>query len=179
MTAKDAISQQNTCLTQSSGDTSSRLTLQKPVSASTPLTLVLERMASGEETITVVDDISEMPLGIIDRQSMLKAVAALFPQLNESTELTITCPPSQYSASAIAHAVEDADAHLLNLNVTAGTEPNSLTTVVLRVNHSRGESVAKSLSRYGYETIEIAVPNGITSVEMVDRVRELVHYLNV
>lgn len=136
-------------------------------------------MASGEETITVVDDISEMPLGIIDRQSMLKAVATLFPQLNESTELTITCPPSQYSASAIAHAVEDADAHLLNLNVTAGTEPNSLTTVVLRVNHSRGESVAKSLSRYGYETIKIAVPNGITSVEMVDRVRELVHYLNV
>lgn len=51
--------------------------------------------------------------------------------------------------------MEDADAHLLNLNVTAGTEPDSLTTVMLRVNHSRGESVARSLQRYGYETVEM------------------------
>lgn len=80
-------------------------------------------------------------------------LATLFPPVGECSELTITCRPGHYSASAIAHAVEDADAHLLNLNVVAGTEPNSPTTVLLRVNHRRGHSVARSLERYGYETV--------------------------
>ena len=46
--------------------------------------------------------------------------------------------------------LEDADAHLLNLNVVAGTQPNS-PTVILRVNHSRGEFVGALAARYGYD----------------------------
>lgn len=179
MTAKDAISPQNTFLTSSPEDKKADSARKKPVSASSPLTMALERMASGEEVVTVIDDVTETPIGIIDRESMIKAVAGLFPQLDESAELTITCPPSQYSASAIAHAVEDADAHLLNLNVTAGTEPNSLTTVLLRVNHSRGESVARSLARYGYETVEIATPAGMPASDMIERARAFMRYLEV
>ncbi len=151
----------------------------RPVKASTPMSLVLERMVSGDKTVPVVDDITELYLGAIDRDSALAAVSRLFPQLNEYTELTITCPPSQYSASAIAHAVEDADAHLLNLNVTAGTEPDSLTTVMLRVNHSRGESVARSLQRYGYETVEMTGDPGMFHTEMAERVNALLHYLEI
>ena len=63
----------------------------------------------------------------------MRMAASLFPQLDDYTELTVVCPSGEYSASAIAHAVEDADAHLLNLNVVAGTQPNSPTTVILRV----------------------------------------------
>ena len=143
------------------------------------MSLVLERMVSGDKTVPVVDDITELYLGAIDRDSALAAVSRLFPQLNEYTELTIACPPSQYSASAIAHAVEDADAHLLNLNVTAGTEPDSLTTVMLRVNHSRGESVARSLQRYGYETVEMTGDPGMFHTEMAERVNALLHYLEI
>lgn len=136
-------------------------------------------MAGGLETLPVVDDISERCIGVIDRASAIAAVSKLFPQLNEYTELTITCPPSQYSASAIAHAVEDADAHLLNLNVTAGTEPDSLATVTLRVNHSRGDSVARSLQRYGYDTIEMTGDPGMFHTEMTERVNALLHYLEI
>lgn len=151
----------------------------RPVKSSTPLSLVLERMTSGDRVVPVVDDISGLYVGAVDRDSALAAVSRLFPQLNEYTELTITCPPSQYSASAIAHAVEDADAHLLNLNVTAGTEPDSLTTVMLRVNHSRGESVARSLQRYGYETVEMTGDPGLFHTDMAERVSALLHYLEI
>lgn len=179
MTAKDAIFTQNTQLNSPQDDKKAFRGQKKTVNASAPLTMVLERMASGEDVVTVIDDVTEAPIGVIDKDAMIKAVAGLFPQLDESAELTITCPPSQYSASAIAHAVEDADAHLLNLNVTAGTEPDSLTTVMLRVNHSRGESVAKSLARYGYETIEIATPGGMPASEMMERAREFMRYLDI
>lgn len=151
----------------------------RPVKASTPLSLVLERMTSGDDIVAVIDDITELYVGAIDRDSLLQAVSRLFPQLNEYTELTITCPPSQYSASAIAHAVEDADAHLLNLNVTAGTEPDSLATVMLRVNHSRGESVARSLQRYGYETVEMTGDPGMFHTDLAERVSSLLHYLEI
>ncbi len=94
-------------------------------------------------------------------------------------ELTVVCPSGEYSASAIAHAVEDADAHLLNLNVVAGTQPNSPTSVILRVNHSRGDSVARSLARYGYDTVEMAGTPGLLNADMIERVNSLLHYLEV
>ena len=153
--------------------------LSRAIKASAPLSMALERMASGMERVPVIDDLSEKCIGFIDRSSMLDTLARLFPQLNEFTELTITCPPRHYSASEIARAVEDADAHLLNLNVMAGTEPDSTTTVLLRVNHSRGESVAHSLARYGYETIQIAGDPGLRNDDMMDRINELLHYLEV
>lgn len=175
MTAKDAIAPQIPARTGHNQLPDAAAT----VTASTPLTQALERMAAGSELLSLTDEVTGETLGVITPESMLKAVSGLFPQLNESSELTITCPPSHYSASAIAHAVEDADAHLLNLNVIAGTEPDSLATVVLRVNHSRGESVARSLARYGYKTLEIAGQPGVPVTEIADRVKALLHYLEI
>ena len=150
------------------------------VRESYPMSMLLESMASARKSvIPVVDDFSGRYVGAVDAVSMLACVSRLFPQLQESTELTVTCAPGNYSASAIAHAVEDADAHLLNLNVVEGTEPQSRTTVTLRVNHSRGDSVARSLSRYGYETVEIAGSPGMPDSGISERINELLHYLEV
>lgn len=150
------------------------------VRATYPVSMLMESMVSeGRSIVPVVDDMSGVYVGAVDRESMLASVSRLFPQLQESTELTVTCPPGNYSASAIAHAVEDADAHLLNLNVVEGTEPQSRTTVMLRVNHSRGDSVARSLARYGYDTVEMSGTPGMVNADMVARVNELLHYLEV
>ncbi|GFI52668.1 hypothetical protein IMSAGC021_00974 [Muribaculaceae bacterium] len=46
-------------------------------------------------------------------------IERLFPKMEESSTLVLTCRRGDYSASRIARAVDDADAHLLNLNVTA------------------------------------------------------------
>lgn len=80
----------------------------------------------------------------------------LFPSVGESCELTVECRRSDYSASMIARAVEDADAHLLNLNVTARpTEGYENVAVDLRVSHRNGGKVARSLERYGLTVVEI------------------------
>ena len=93
MTAKDAIFPQNTRLTSPQEDKKAFRGQKKPIIASAPLTMALERMASGEEVVTVIDDVTEAPIGVIDHAAMIKAIAGLFPQLDESAELTITCPP--------------------------------------------------------------------------------------
>lgn len=150
------------------------------IEASAPMSLLLERMAAGQRLVPIVADGStDRFIGGADAESMLRLIAQLFPQLDDYTELTVLCPPGEYSASAIAHAVEDADAHLLNLNVVAGTEPHSPTTVMLRVNHSRGESVARSLARYGYETIEMSGTPGPSSHDMAERYSALMHLLEM
>lgn len=75
----------------------------------------------------------------------------LFPANGEASELTIECERNHFSASAIARAVEDCDAHLLNMNVTSasGSTPTSV-VVDLRVSHRNTASVARSLERYGF-----------------------------
>lgn len=79
----------------------------------------------------------------------------LYPENPESSRFKVICKRGEYAASRIAHAVEDCDAHVLNLNVTADTADNGASIVVdLRVAHRNVESVVRSLDRYGY----IAIP---------------------
>ena len=75
------------------------------------------------------------------------------PPNADAGSLTLTCSPGHYSASAIAHAVEDADAHLLNLNVTAEKTDSGDMIVELRVSHRNTLSVARSLARYGFTVV--------------------------
>ena len=73
-------------------------TVMKPVIASTPMPLLLWRMVDEQASIfPVVDDLTGDYIGAVDRESIIRSVARLFPQVDESTELTITCRPSQYT----------------------------------------------------------------------------------
>ena len=68
----------------------------------------------------------------------------LFPQMEESSTLVVTCRRGDYSASRIARAVEDADAHLLNLNVTSDSErSDNRITAELRISHRDPEAAAR------------------------------------
>ena len=80
----------------------------------------------------------------------------LFPPVGESSMLMVACRRGDYSASRIARAVEDCDAHLLNLNVTADTDSfDNRIVAELRVSHRNPESVARSLERYGFRVIDM------------------------
>ncbi|MCM1337821.1 MAG: hypothetical protein NC187_07940 [Candidatus Amulumruptor caecigallinarius] len=104
----------------------------------------------------------------------------LMPFSPEASELTLVCPAADYSASRIAHAVEDCDAHLLNLNVTAGSAPGGLTLVHLRVTHREPAAVARSLERYGYEVVDSTAASGHDdSDEARRRALEAAHYLSL
>ena len=80
----------------------------------------------------------------------------LFAPVQDSCELTVEIDRSDYSASAIARAVEDADAHLLNLNVSAlRPSEDGCVVIELRVSHRNAGAVSRSLERYGYRVTDI------------------------
>ncbi len=95
-----------------------------------------------------------------------------FPPVEESSRLLVGCSREDYSASRIARAVEDCNAHLLNLNVTSmgdsrrgvgrsseaddyDVHSDAKFPVVfdLRVNLRNPGGVSRSLERYGYTVL--------------------------
>lgn len=122
----------------------------------------------------------------MDHQKPLPALSAapdverLFPQVEESTRLLAACLPADYSASRIARAVEDADASLLNLNITSdGSRLENRIVFELRVNHRSPEAVMRSLERYGYEVMDIEARSIADNDVMNSRLAEVLHYLNM
>lgn len=107
---------------------------------------------------------------------------ALMPplQMQEASELLMSCRPVDYSASAIARAVEDCDAQLLGLNITAMRDASGNPVVALRVNVRDTSGVVRSLERYGYNTILTgSAPDSAMRRRAQDRARELIHYLEM
>lgn len=104
----------------------------------------------------------------------------LFPPVDESSTLLVTCRRGDYSASRIARAVEDCDAHLLNLNVTADSDRlDNRIAVELRVSHRNPLSVARSLERYGYEVEDFSETNPADNSIIRSRLDELIHYIEL
>ena len=57
----------------------------------------------------------------------------MFPPNHESCCVKVLCGRTDYSASRLARAVEDCDAHLLNLNILATSPSADMVVVLLRV----------------------------------------------
>lgn len=104
----------------------------------------------------------------------------LFPERDEASELSVACYRGDYSASRLARAVEDADAHLLNLNLTSEITPAGEIVVDIRVSHRSPSSVVRSLERYGYNVIQIRESGSSDNDStLADRASELLAYINV
>lgn len=159
---------------------SGRHSERRSVAASAPLSLVLSHAGDYGTMMNVVDDKTGEPIGTIDAEAIAIAAAGLFPAVGESCDILLRSPRADYSASVIARAVEDCDAHVLNLNVTDTLPSDGYVSVALRINRSRGAAVARSLERYGYEVIAVSGDNDDPLSEVTrDRVNELLHYLDV
>ena len=78
-------------------------------------------------------------------------LAELMPPDPETAELTVKCTPGDFMASAIARAVEDCDAHLINMNVMSARHDDGALLVHLRINRRNAAMVIRSLERYGFE----------------------------
>ncbi len=105
---------------------------------------------------------------------------ALLPRCSDGCELLVVCQPEAYSASALARAVEDCDAQLLALAVTAMRDAAGRPVVMLRANTRNAAAIERSLERYGYETIFSR--GELTENERSEaraRVNELLHYLEM
>lgn len=116
----------------------------------------------------------------IEEKGALDAIHRLFPTNDDTSSLKIECNRIDYSASAIARAVEDCNAHLLNLNVTSDLASNNGSVVVdLRVSHRNSSSVVRSLERYGFMVTEVEHDDeDPLEAKARDHALELLHYLD-
>jgi hypothetical protein len=104
----------------------------------------------------------------------------LAPRHDEVSELLLSCHPSNYSASAIARAVEDCDAQLLGLSVTGMRDDSGFPVVALRINVRDASGVERSLQRYGFNTIFAgSAPDSALTVRAREHANELLHYLEI
>lgn len=132
--------------------------------------------------MTTREAISPIAIGCDDKISRyVNADAALMlPARDDVSTVVAECHTSHYSASALARAVEDVDAHLVDLL----TNPSDRGTIhiTLRFTHRDPSAVVRSLERYGYDVLEANAAHGATPhTEQIaqDRLRQLYMFLNV
>mgnify|MGYP000012328118 CR=1 FL=1 len=115
--------------------------------------------------------------GELDHTSELEA---LWPQQPDASHLLVACNPQDYSASAMAKAVEDCDAQLLGLSVTGMRDSAGRPVVALTVGSASADGAARSLERYGYEVIHTrSAAEGPEHARNMERLGELLHYLEM
>lgn len=121
---------------------------QRVVDADTPLLEVLPRLLDAPGRELAVTDGSDT-LGIIDERSLLEGLGRLIAGRDDSSVITLECTPEEFSASHIAHAVEDSDVHLVDLLTTPVGEGKL--KVTLRVRRRDPMPTVHSLERYDFK----------------------------
>lgn len=120
----------------------------RTVEASVPLVDVLPLLLDTTDGRIGVKEGNKY-IGEIDAMSMLRGLESLVSGRDDSSIVTIQCAPNDYSASRIATAVEDADAHLVDL--WSHPAQGGMIEVNIRVRRDDPSAVVHSLERYGYE----------------------------
>jgi len=108
-----------------------------------------------------------------------KDFSRLFPCVEDACRIVIACRKDNYAASIVARAVEDCDAHLLNLNVTGDVTPNGDMIVELRVAVNNAERIIRSLYRYDYDVILVEHEDANDGETMRHRIGELMRYIEI
>lgn len=105
----------------------------------------------------------------------------LFPYSPDASTLVVACQPQDYSASVIARAVEDCDAHVINLNVLGERTAYGALQVALRIDRRNAFPVSRSLSRFGYDIVEVDSPHeaDFDTEHTRSRANELLRYLEI
>lgn len=117
------------------------------VDAGMPIAALLPALLNAPHGRLSVSDCG-VETGSIDMEAALRACSAMMPPRPESSVINVICTPAEFSASAIARAVEDADAHLLDMHTLPA--PHGNLQVVLRISRMDPAGAARSLRRYGF-----------------------------
>ncbi len=111
----------------------------------------------------------------------------LFPARADWGRLLVSTVASDYSASRLAHAVEEAQAHVINLNLvgelhpaTAAAGPSEV-VVDVRLSEAAGTGVLRSLNRYGFQVLALhnAADGSPDSDVTADRARQVLRMLEI
>lgn len=121
------------------------------VPAEMPLVEVLPRLLDSPDRLVGVEEEGQR-LGVIDQTSLLEGVGRMIAPRDDSSLITVECAPADYSASRLSHAVEDSDAHIVDL--WSSPAEHGKIRVTLRVRRTDPTPTVHNLERYGYEVVE-------------------------
>lgn len=143
-----------------------------------PLLDVIPRLLDSDRRELMVME-EGAPVGIIDQVSLLDGIGRMIAARDDCSVITVECDPRDYSASVLAHAVEDSDAHLVDLISSPGE--NGKVTVTLRVRQSDPTAAVRSLERYDFHVVEAhGSGNSIQNLEIAtERLLALQALMNV
>ena len=169
MTAKDILSYRKE---ENSSIPENKIASDMPI-----LDIIPRLLDSNERRLTVIEE--GEALGIIDQASLLEGLGRMIAARDDCSIITLECSPEDYSASLLAHAVEDSDAHLVDLFSTPGE--NGQVKVTLRVRHSDPTAAVRSLERYDFHVLEAHGAGGtIQSMQIAtERLLSLQALMNV
>ena len=169
MTARDAISPINRAGRDSAAES---------VSGDMHLLEVLPRLLdSPRRELEVTDPDGLQREGLIDQTSLLEAIGRLIATRGDCSVIELTCTPTDYSASLIGRAVEDADMHLVDLLSTPGADGRL--HITLRVRCEDPSPAVHSLERYGYEITGVFGHKNVDRTAAIERLLELQAIINV
>lgn len=121
------------------------------IEANMPLLEILPRLLDAPTREIAVSD-GDVSLGVIDQSSMLEGLGKMIAARDDCSVITVECRPEDYSASQLARAVEDSDAHLVDLLTSPADNGNI--TVTLRVRHNDPSAAVRSLERYDFHVVD-------------------------
>lgn len=146
------------------------------VASDMPLTDLLPRLLDTPDRLLGVTEGGKL-IGVVDEGSLLEGLGKLITPRDDSSIVIVETTPSAYSASKLAHAVEDADMHLVDLWTSPGAE--GVLRVTLRVRSSDPFGAVGSLERYGYTVVDAMGSDYRNSEVALERLLSLKTILNV
>lgn len=121
------------------------------VDAGMPVFDVIPRLLDSPKRILDVMEGGKQ-IGHIDQTSLLEGLGRMIASRDDCSVIIIECNPEDYSASVLAHAIEDTDAHLVDL-LTTPYEKGKL-RVTIRIRNNDPSLAVRSLERYNYKVVE-------------------------
>lgn len=150
--------------------------VEREVDGMMPLVDVLPRLLDAPGRLIGVR-LEGALIGVVDERSLLEGIGEMLPGRDDSCVVTVECAPGDYSAERLARAVEDVDAHLVDLWSRPASDGNL--EVSLRVRRTDPTPVVHSLERYGYEVTDVAGRDYQDEETAIMRLLELHKLLNV
>ena len=148
----------------------------KHVDANMPVVNVLPLLLDSREQRVSVTEGGRV-VGVIDRDSLLEGIGHMIAARDDCSVITLQCAPRDYCASELARAVEDSDAHLVDLWSAPGNDGKL--RVTLRVRRDDPSATVHSLERYGYDVTDVYGAEYRDSEEVATRLLELRTFMNV
>lgn len=174
MTARDIIIPFNPDFSSNFADSSAAHRYM--VDANEHIFEILPRLTDSPNLSLVVTD-NGKAIGRINADAMVNGLANTIIGRDDCSIIIVECTPENFSASKIAHAIEDADAHLFDM-ISTPTD-SGMVRITLRIGHIDPSAAIRSIERYEMTVVDAFASNFKSAEISSQRLHELSVYLNI